>query len=213
MRTPIFFYFAFLTLIVWVTVSSCGPESKDPEAHHGYFIEMEDDDEDSITFKCIIDTPICNETGCYGVYRGVEFVHPKFIEQLHLNGTDVAHQYSNKISEYVGKTLKKLYLEGKYSKVDFKRIRMSTTGMGSGYNYVEYYVEIPFKRVPKEQAMTAFDHCGGWGHVPDLKQRKFDLLKSPNSVVKHKRLFISRLFITKEGLQEYWIQWRHKDYQ
>lgn len=211
MKFSLHIWFSMLTLLAFVI--ACGPESDEPTVHQDAFIDMMEEDGDSITFKCIIDTPICNETGCYGVYRGVEFIHPKYIEQFQLNGTDVAHQYSNKMAAYVGKKLKQLYLEGNYSKVDFNRIRMSTTGMGSGYNYVEYYVEIPFKKVPKEQAMTAFDHCGGWGHVPDLKQRKIDLLKSPNTVVKNRKLFISRLFITKEGLQEYWIQWRHMDYQ
>lgn len=211
MKFSLHIWFSMLTLLA--IVIACGPESDEPTVHQDTFIDRMEEDGDSITFKCIIDTPICNETGCYGVYRGVEFIHPKYIEQFQLNGTDVAHQYSNKMAEYVGKKLKQLYLEGNYSKVDFNRIRMSTTGMGSGYNYVEYYVEIPFKKVPKEQAMTAFDHCGGWGHVPDLKQRKIDLLKSPKTVVKNRKLYISRLFITKEGLQEYWIQWRHKDYQ
>jgi hypothetical protein len=144
------------------------------------------------------------------MYRGVEFVSERYIDRLDLNGTDVAHQYSNKMCEYVGNKLKQLYRDTLYSKVDFSRIRISTKGMNS--NYVEYKVYIPFKRVPKSQAMTAFDHCGGWGHKPELKKRKFDLLSSPNKIVKNRRLWISRLFKTKEGLQEYWIQWQHSDY-
>ena len=67
--------------------------------------------------------------------------------------------------------------------------------------------------VQKEQAMTGFDHCGGWGHTPEIKKRKFDLLNSTNKIVKNKRLWVSRLFKTREGLEEYFIQWQHADYQ
>ena len=169
-------------------------------------------EQDSLPFICIIDTPACDENGCTGTYRGVEFVHPAYIEQLGLNGEDVAHQYSNKISEYVGKKLKELFSKGIYVKVDFKRIELSTKGMGSDSNYVEYRIKIPFKKVPKSQAMTAFDHCGGWGHPPELEQRKKDLLESPSNIVKNKKLYISPLTTTPEGLEEYWIQWQHRDY-
>jgi len=166
----------------------------------------------NLPFTCIIDTPFCTDSACSGMFRGVEFVSERYISQLDLNGTDVAHQYSNKMCEYVGNKLKQLYRDSLYSKVDFNRIRISTKGMNGDSNYVEYKVYIPFKRVPKNQAMTAFDHCGGWGHKPELKKRKYDLLSSPNKIVKNRRLWISRLFKTKEGLQEYWIQWQHTDY-
>ncbi len=170
------------------------------------------DSSHNLPFTCIIDTPFCTDSACSGMYRGVEFVSERYINQLDLNGTDVAHQYSNKMCEYVGNKLKQLYRDSLYSKVDFRRIRISTKGMNGDSNYVEYRVYIPFKRVPKNQAMTAFDHCGGWGHKPELKKRKFDLLSSPNKIVKNRRLWISKLFKTKEGLQEYWIQWQHTKY-
>lgn len=174
--------------------------------------EMVMDSSHNLPFTCIIDTPFCSDSACSGMYRGVEFVSERYIDRLDLNGTDVAHQYSNKMCEYVGKKLKQLYRDSLYSKVDFNRIRISTKGMNGDSNYVEYKVYIPFKRVPKSQAMTAFDHCGGWGHKPALKKRKHDLLSSPSKIVKNKRLWISHLFRTKEGLQEYWIQWQHSDY-
>lgn len=170
------------------------------------------DSSHNLPFTCIIDTPFCTDSACSGIYRGVEFVPESYINQLDLNGTDVAHQYSNKMCEYVGNKLKQLYRDSLYSKVDFNKIRISTKGMNGDSNYVEYKVYIPFKRVPKNQAMTAFDHCGGWGHKPELKKRKFDLLSSPSKIVKNRRLWISRLFRTKEGLEEYWIQWQHTDY-
>lgn len=170
------------------------------------------DSSSNLPFTCIIDTPLCTDSACSGMYRGVEFVSERYIDRLELNGTDVAHQYSNKMCEYVGNQLKRLYRDSLYSKVDFSKIRISTKGMNGDSNYVEYKVYIPFKRVPKNQAMTAFDHSGGWGHKPEIKKRKFDLLSSPNKIVKNRKLWISKLFKTKEGLQEYWIQWQHSDY-
>ncbi|AEA45818.1 hypothetical protein [Fluviicola taffensis] len=163
-------------------------------------------------FKCIIDTPICTDSACWGIYKGAEFIPEKYIDQLNLNGTDIAHQYSNKMCEYIGKKLKQLYRDSLYSKVNFSKIKLSTKGMNGDSNYVEYKIYIPFKRVPKSQAMTAFDHCGGWGHQPEIKKRKYDLLSSPSKIVKNRRLWISKLFRTKEGLQEYWIQWQHSDF-
>lgn len=170
------------------------------------------DSSHNLPFTCIIDTPFCSDSACSGMYRGVEFVSERYIDRLELNGTDVAHQYSNKMCEYVGNKLKQLYRDSLYSKVDFNGIRISTKGMNGDSNYVEYKVYIPFKRVPKSQATTAFDHSGGWGHKPELKKRKFDLLSSPSKIVKNRRLWISKLFKTKEGLQEFWIQWQHSAY-
>ena len=89
---------------------------------------------------------------CRGAYKGEEFNSEK---------GDVAHQYSNAMCKIVGDQLKKLYTEGKYSKVDFPNISMTTKGMNDGDNYVEYELLIPFVRVAgKCDAMTAFDHSG-----------------------------------------------------
>lgn len=151
--------------------------------------------------------PICNESGCSGTYTGVEF-----------NGSgDIAHQYSNIITKSVGLKLKELYKSGTYVKVNFTGIKMSTKGMGSGN--VVYTVNIPFIGVSdKCDAMTGFAHVGGWGHTPALSARKQELLgyipdgKTENVILGNK-LDISQLTTTKEGLQEYWIQWKHRDYQ
>jgi hypothetical protein len=162
-------------------------------------------------FNYQIDTPICNDLGCTGKYTGVEFVDEEYMLKLNLTGIDIAHNYSNLMCEYVGKKLKELYREGNYSKVDLKNIRMTTKGMGDGDDYVEYSVSIPFVRVKdKAHAMTAFDHSGGWGHTPALKERKQQLLKG--GIVKDGRLYVSPLKKTPEGLEEYWIQWRHVEY-
>lgn len=109
----------------------------------------------------------------------------------------------------VGDKLKGLYSQNKYSKVDFKHIKMTTKGMKSGE--VIYYLEIPFVTVDtKCDAYTSFDHVGGWDHTPALEKRKREL----NALLLQRhQLDISNLKKTPEGLQEYWIQWKNKTIQ
>ena len=141
----------------------------------------------------------CFDTGCEGAYEGPEFV----------DGSDIAHQFSNTMSGIVGDKLKELYRKGKYRKVDFPKIQMSTKGMGSGN--VVYKLAIPFVTVKdKCEAYTSFDHVGGWNHGPALSKRKIQL---SNSLMDGDSLHISSLKTTPEGLQEYWIQWRNKTTQ
>lgn len=137
----------------------------------------------------------CTDKACEGSYVGPEFV----------KGDDVAHQFSNTMSAKVGDYLKELYAKGKYAKVDFDRIEMSTKGMGSGQ--VTYYLKIPFVEVQdKCDAYTSFDHVGGWRHTPALEGRKQQLSVA---LMPGEQLNISSLKTTSEGLQEYWIQWRN----
>jgi hypothetical protein len=160
-----------------------------------------------------IQTPVCTEEGCSGKYTGPEFVDEQTALELDLTGTDIAHNYSNLMAKHVGEQLKVLYKQGKFVKVDFANIQMTTQGMNDGDEYVEYEVSIPFVRVKsKQEAMTSFDHSGGWGHAPELAKRKAQLLNSPSRIVKNNKLWISPLLSTPEGLQEYWIQWQHRDY-
>ncbi len=129
------------------------------------------------------------------------YIGPEFI-----NGSDVAHQLSNKMSGEVGDKLKELYGQGKYSKVDFHNIVMSTEGMGTGR--VQYFLSIPFVSVQdKCDAYTSFDHVGGWDHAPELSSRKKQLNKL---LLKGEQLEVSKLKVTPESLQEYWIQWKNK---
>lgn len=145
------------------------------------------------------DTIECSNNECHGQYEGAEFI----------NGSDVAHQFSNKMSAVVGNKLKELFKMGEYSKVDFDNITMTTKGMGSGN--VIYYLKIPFKRVTSKcEAFTSFDHVGGWNHIPALETRKNQL---KNALMINQELDISNLKTTPEGLQEYWIQWKNKDIQ
>lgn len=142
---------------------------------------------------------VCEDGGCSGVYDGPEFV----------GGDDVAHQFSNQISEKVGDKLKELYRNKVYSKVDFDGIEMSTHGMGSGT--VVYQLTIPFKTVTEKcDAYTSFDHVGGWNHAPALAARKRQLQKA---LMNGETLDISRLKKTPEGLEEYWIQWKNNTEQ
>lgn len=141
----------------------------------------------------------CTDIGCFGTYKGPEFI----------NRSDVAHQFSNTMSEAVGDQLKQLYREGNYSKIDFDNIVMTTKGMGTGN--VNFHLSMPFIRVAhKCEAYTSFDHVGGWNHAPALKQRKEQLRPL---LFANDQLQVSALKTTTEGLEEYWIQWRHKDVQ
>ncbi len=138
----------------------------------------------------------CTDSDCQGQYEGAEFI----------NGSDVAHQFSNKMSAVVGDKLKDLFHEVKFSKVDFENIEMSTIGMGSGQ--VIFYLKIPFIRVDDRcDAFTSFDHVGGWNHAPALEARKKQLEKA---LMPYHELDISDLKKTTEGLQEHWIQWKNK---
>lgn len=141
----------------------------------------------------------CTDDGCFGNYYGKEFI----------DGSDVAHQFSNTMSAKVGDKLKELYSKNKYVKVDFTNIDMSTQGMGSGM--VMYKLKIPFVTVlTKCDAYTSFDHVGGWNHAPSLLRRKTEL---SSLLMPGESLDISKLKKTPEGLQEYWIQWKNKKTQ
>ncbi len=144
-------------------------------------------------------TITCSNNSCYGQYQGPEFV----------KGSDVAHQFSNKMSAAVGDQLKALFNKGLYSKVNFDKIVMTTKGMGSGQ--VTYYINIPFQQVNAPcEAYTSFDHVGGWNHTPALEARKNQLRKA---LIPNQTLDISKLKTTSEGLQEYWIQWKNRSTQ
>lgn len=141
----------------------------------------------------------CSNNGCHGEYVGAEFI----------KGDDIAHQFSNKMSAAVGDKLKSLFNTKEYVKVDFKNIKMTTKGMGSGQ--VTYHLTIPFIKVTQPcDAYTSFDHVGGWNHAPALSARKEQLQRM---LMKNQSLDISVLITTPEGLQEYWIQWKNKTTQ
>ena len=81
--------------------------------------------------------------------------------------------------------------------------------MGSGR--VKYIIHLPFEKVDNPcDARTSIEHCGGWGHKPALENRKIALNKL---LLPGDRLDVSPMIQTKEGLKEYWIQWRNKETQ
>ncbi len=146
---------------------------------------------------------ICNDSFCKVNYNGPEFV---------INDTeiiDTAHRMSNLISNKVGKKLKQLFDEKKYSKVDLEKIRMSSIDMDN-LGSVKLEIFIPFKRVKKKcDAATAFDHSGGWDHAPEIENR----IKNLSEIAVCKKLEVSQLIKTPENFQEYWIQWKHETRQ
>ena len=137
----------------------------------------------------------CSEEGCQGTYSGPEFT----------NLSDVAHQFSNHMAREVGIQLKELYDLGKYSKVNLSKIIMTTDGMNQ-LDTVTYTLNIPFIRTTDScTAFTAFDHRGGWGH--QLKKEKvLEIFKSKGELD-----WIE--LNTPEGLQEFWLQWKHESKQ
>ncbi len=146
---------------------------------------------------------VCTDSFCKVNYSGPEFtIHKGEI-------IDTAHRMSNLISGEVGKKLKNLYNKKKYAKVDLKKIRMTSIDMDK-LGSVKLEIFIPFKRVKNPcEASTGFDHSGGWGHNPEIKDRKKDL----SGIAVCEELEISPLIKTPENFQEYWIQWKHKDFQ
>ncbi len=145
----------------------------------------------------------CNDSFCKVNYSGPEFtIHKGEI-------IDTAHRMSNLISGEVGKKLKSLFNKKKYAKVDLKKIKMTSIDMNNSGS-VKLEIFIPFKRVKNPcEARTGFDHSGGWNHDPEIKERKKQLL----GIAVCEQLEISPLIKTPENFQEYWIQWKHKDFQ
>jgi hypothetical protein len=146
---------------------------------------------------------VCNDSFCSVNYSGPEFtIHKGEI-------IDTAHRMSNLISGEVGKKLKSLFNKKKYAKVDLKKIRMTSIDMNN-LGSVKLEIFIPFKSVNNPcEARTGFDHSGGWGHDPEIEERK----KNLSGIAVCEELEISPLIKTPENFQEYWIQWKHKDFQ
>ena len=146
---------------------------------------------------------VCNDSFCSVNYSGPEFtIHKGEI-------IDTAHRMSNLISGEVGKKLKSLFDKKKYAKVDFNKVRMTSIDMDN-LGSVKLEIFIPFKCVKTPcEARTGFDHSGGWDHDPEIEIRK----KKLSGIAVCEELEISSLIKTPENFQEYWIQWKHKDFQ
>ena len=146
---------------------------------------------------------VCTDSFCSLNYSGPEFT----IQKGEI--IDTAHHMSNLISGEVEKKLKSLFDKKKYAKVDLKNIRMTSIDMDN-LGSVKLEIFIPFKRVKNPcEASTSFDHSGGWDHDPEIEERKKKLL----GIAVCEELEISPLIRTPENFQEYWIQWKHKEFQ
>jgi hypothetical protein len=144
-----------------------------------------------------------SDTGLIGYFKGPEFDEDG----------DIGHQFSNTVAKIVGQYLKEAYTNERYLKVNFNKLKITTKGLDQK-DSVHYIMEMPFLKVSKCKAFTGIEHCGSWNDQPMiiLDERMTELttnLKSKYSVGKMEQKFIR----TPEGLVEYWIQFKHKDYQ
>jgi hypothetical protein len=155
--------------------------------------------------------PTCTDAGCKGEYKGPQF--------LKSDSSDIAHKYSNTMSNYVGIKLKELYNRGIYVKVDLKNIVMTADPVqyGENYNQTHVTIDIPFIRVKNKcDAYTSFDHVGGWGHTHKInlsgRKSKLSSLLLPGETLDVSDLKMTHKNVN-ESLNEYWIQWKNKTTQ
>lgn len=141
-------------------------------------------------------------SGIKGYYKGVEFNEEG----------DIAHQFSNKVAKQAGIFLKEQYQKGNYLKIDFSRTKITTKGLDL-IDTVHYTIEMPFIKTTKCQGFTGIEHCGTWDNQNGqlLKERLNDLKKSLETIKIGKS--DQHYFRTEENFKEYWVQFKHKDYQ
>lgn len=151
-----------------------------------------------------------DKTGLYGIYRGVEFSDTGDISRR-----DVAHQFSNRVADTLGKYLKAQFKAGNYLSIDFQKTKITTAGMDLKDSVV-YCITMVFKSEKKCDASTGIEHCGSWSQSEItsryfLKKRLVELKKSLQKISIGKPDV--HFYKTAEKFQEYWIQFKHKDYQ
>lgn len=163
--------------------------------------------------------PTCTDVGCKGTYNGPQFIKIGVNKDGTPKWNDIAHDYSNTMSNYVGIKLKELYNRGIYVKVDLKQIKMTATPVSNiaSSNRTTVTIDIPFIKVKNKcDAYTSFDHVGGWGHTYkiDLPSRETQL---SSLLLPGETLDVSDLKMTDKNvstsLNEYWIQWKNKTTQ
>lgn len=155
----------------------------------------------------------CTDSGCYGRYVGAEFTS---------KDGDIAHQYSNTFQRIVADKIRNEYAKGNYFKADIDNMEISVKRYSNDSSKVDYLIWCPLIRVKtKCEARTGFTHSGGWGRSetqdlkPELERRKKTLLGQGNVI--GGVLEISKEHKSsptgKSYLREYWINYKHKDYQ
>jgi hypothetical protein len=137
-----------------------------------------------------------------GSYNGPEFVSEAEAKRLGIKGTDVAHQFSNRMSEAVAETLREHAAAGRPIRADLQKIRLETKDMNR-VGDVMYTITVPFVEVPRAQAATHFDHRGGWGHEGEDVDAWRKRLRERYGVEPE----CSPTMRTPEGLVETWCQW------
>lgn len=148
-----------------------------------------------------------DQNGLYGTYKGLEFVDTGDVMY-----NDVAHQFSNFVADTLGKFLKASYKAGNYYSIDFKKTKITTKGMDMK-DTVVYCINMAFKKTDKCGASTGIEHCGSWGgQADDLLKKRLD-----ETITNLAPLCIGRpktyKYVTDEKFKEYWIQFKHKNYQ
>lgn len=148
-----------------------------------------------------------DEIGLHGVYKGVEFT-----DTGNYMYNDVAHQFSNRVADTLGKYLKASFKKAAYLKIDFKKSSITTAGLDMK-DTVVYCINLFFQKADKCSASTGIEHCGTWGNQADvlLKNRLNETIEKLKIISVGKPKFMK--YITKENFKEYWIQFKHKNYQ
>ncbi len=151
-----------------------------------------------------------DKTGLYGIYKGVEFADTGDVSRR-----DVAHRFSNRVADTLGKYLKAQFKAGNYLSIDFQKTKITTAGMDLKDSVV-YCITMIFKSEKKCDASTGIEHCGSWSQDEItsryfLKKRLVELKKSLQKISVGKPNV--HFYKTAEKFQEYWIQFKHKDYQ
>ena len=125
---------------------------------------------------------------------------------------DIAHQLSNRVADTLGKYLKAAFTKGDYLALDFDHTKITTEGLDLKGS-VKYCIQFPFLHTNKRDAYTGIEHCGSWDNESDyslykkLQERLVNLQKMSIGSIKTKQ------FTTPEKFKEYWIQFKHKEYQ
>ena len=186
------YYFIFLALII---SSACGDAT--PPSLPQKVTQRKHQTKVSIKIS---------ETELTASYYGPEF----------LDGIDTAHRLSNLVATKLGKHLKSEFSKGNYLKVDFKNTIIKTEGkpvfVYPSENYVNYQIKMPFIKVKNScDAFTGVEHRGTWAKNDIETEFPYWInnLKAQIAVGNPEYM----LFQTPEGFKEYWVQFRHKNFQ
>ena len=155
-----------------------------------------------------------DKEGFYGKYVGPEWlckVAPAKCKEPNHIKHDIAHKFSNKVSHAIGDFLKKSYNSGKFLKIDFNNTSITTKGKDQKAK-VEFIIKMPFITTSKCDAFTSITQRGTWVNEDNLTldPRYKKILKNVKNISED---YEQGYFTTPEGYKEYWVQFKHKDYQ